>query len=277
MNSKKTKKPLRRAKRWGARIWPMAGRLAAILAAVTVMGLMFSALQAVGSMALRAVISLAILSGVLLMLYSEGLTRGVADADASHTADKLEKLGRPLSRREEAACYQPMKALCACLIVFGIPLALGAYLAATAEPYTYALQDLPSWLTGTYGAREDVMAPLAAYAQTASVSARDIIRLIVRLTVLIYINLFPDPQTMAQLVDQLTPLMVLSYPVACMIGYLRAPAVYAKRQSMQRRAKKAAVRKAQKKSMVSELLGSGGDVHYGQRPQQEEHKKKELI
>ena len=235
MNSKKTKKPLRRAKRWGARIWPMAGRLAAILAAVTVMGLMFSALQAVGSMALRAVISLAILSGVLLMLYSEGLTRGVADADASHAADKLEKLGRPLSRREEAACYQPMKALCACLIVFGVPLVLGAYLAATAEPYTYALQDLPSWLTGTYGAREDVMAPLAAYAQTASVSARDIIRLIVRLTVLIYINLFPDPQTMAQLVDQLTPLMVLSYPVACMIGYLRAPAVYAKRQSMQRR------------------------------------------
>ena len=237
----------RLVKRWGARIWPMAGRLAAILAAVTVMGLMFSALQAVGSVALRAVISLAILSGVLLMLYSEGLTRGVADADASHAADKLEKLGRPLSRREEAACYQPMKALCACLIVFGVPLVLGAYLAATAEPYTYALQDLPSWLTGTYGAREDVMAPLAAYAQTASVSARDIIRLIVRLTVLIYINLFPDPQTMAQLVDQLTPLMVLSYPVACMIGYLRAPAVYAKRQSMQRRAKKAAVRKVQKK------------------------------
>ena len=70
MNSKKTKKPLRRAKHWGARVWPMAGRLAVILAAVTVMGLMFSALQAVGSMALRAVISLAILSGVLLMLYN---------------------------------------------------------------------------------------------------------------------------------------------------------------------------------------------------------------
>ena len=35
--------------------------------------------------------------------------------------------------------------------------------------------------------------------------------------------------------------------------------------------------KAQKKSMVNELLGSGGDVHYGQRPQNETHKKKELI
>lgn len=29
--------------------------------------------------------------------------------------------------------------------------------------------------------------------------------------------------------------------------------------------------------MVDELLGSGGDVHYGQRVGQEEHKKKELI
>ena len=126
-------------------------------------------------------------------------------------------------------------------------------------------------------AREDVMAPLAAYAQSATFTLRDGIRLVVRLAVLIYINLFPDPQTMAQIIDRLSPLMVMTYPIACMIGYLRAPAVYAKRQSMQRRAKKAAVRKAQKKSMVDELLGSGGDVHYGQRVGQEEHKKKELI
>ena len=216
------------------------------------------------------------LGGAAIEGYNASLV-GVADADASHAADRLEKLGRPLTRKEESACYQPMKALCACLGVFAVPLALSLYLAATAKPYTYALQDLPAWLTGTYGAREDVMAPLAAYAQSATFTLRDGIRLVVRLAVLIYINLFPDPQTMAQLVDQLTPLMVLSYPVACMIGYLRAPAVYAKRQSMQRRAKKAAVRKAQKKSMVDELLGSGGDVHYGQRVGQEEHKKKELI
>ena len=114
---------------------------------------MFSALQAVSSIVLRDIISLAILSGILLMMYSEGVTRGVADADASHAADRLEKLGRPLTRKEESACYQPMKALCACLVVFAVPLALSLYLAATAKPYTYALQDLPAWLTGTYGAR----------------------------------------------------------------------------------------------------------------------------
>ena len=101
---------------------------------------------------------------------------------------------------------------------------------------------------------KNVMAPLAAYAQTAAVGAKDIIRLIVRLTVLVYINLFPDPQTMVELIDRLSPLMVMTYPLACVIGYLRAPAVWRKQQTMQRKAKKAAVRKAQKKSMVNELL-----------------------
>ena len=66
MNNAKKKKPLRRAKHWGARVWPMAGRMAVILVAVAVMGLMFSALQAVSSIVLRDIISLAILSGILL-------------------------------------------------------------------------------------------------------------------------------------------------------------------------------------------------------------------
>ena len=56
MNNAKKKKPLRRAKHWGARVWPMAGRMAVILVAVAVMGLMFSALQAVSSIVLRDII-----------------------------------------------------------------------------------------------------------------------------------------------------------------------------------------------------------------------------
>lgn len=110
---------------------------------------------------------------------------------------------------------------------------------------------------GTYGAREDVMAPLAAYAQSATFTLRDGIRLVVRLAVLIYINLFPDPQTMAQMIDRLSPLMVMTYPIACMIGYLRAPGrLQPAAEHAAAAAKKAAVRKAQKKSMVGELLAA---------------------
>ena len=95
MNKKKTVKSIRCARHWGlGRVLPIAGKMAVILAAVVVMGLMFSALQAIGSVLLRDIISLAIVSGILLMCYSEGLTRGVTDVDASHAADKLEKEGR---------------------------------------------------------------------------------------------------------------------------------------------------------------------------------------
>ena len=47
MNKKKTVKSIRRARHWGlGRVLPIAGKMAVILAAVVVMGLMFSALQA---------------------------------------------------------------------------------------------------------------------------------------------------------------------------------------------------------------------------------------
>ena len=55
MNKKKTVKSIRRARHWGlGRVLPIAGKMAVILAAVVVMGLMFSALQAVSYTHLRA-------------------------------------------------------------------------------------------------------------------------------------------------------------------------------------------------------------------------------
>ena len=57
---KKHVKPLRRAQHWGAQVLPMAGKLLAITIATVVVGLMFSALQMIESLWLRALITLAI-------------------------------------------------------------------------------------------------------------------------------------------------------------------------------------------------------------------------
>ncbi len=276
-DQKKKLKPLRRARRWSANVPRMALRLASLLAAITVMGLMFSALQAVQTVWLRMALSLLIASGMLLMCASEGVTTGVKDAQASRSAVELEARGESLSRKEDAACYHPMKSVASAVIVFGAFLAIGLYIALTTTGYTYALQDLPTWMTGTYGARADVMAPLGAYAKTQTLAATDYLRMIARLPVMIYINLFPDPQTMSGAVDRAAPLFLLTYPLAYVIGYLYAPKANRKREKMNRRAKKVAVRKAQKSNLVSELLGEQNQVHYGQRPQTDKHKKKELV
>lgn len=271
------RKPVRRARRWGGQVLPMAGKLLMIAVACVVMGLMFSALQAIESAFLRGLLSLSIASGMLLMCLSEGLSKGARDTEASRLYVKTEKEGGAPGAKADAACYHPLKAVCAALAVYGVPLALAVYLAAVAKPYTYVLQDLPAWLTGGFASRSDVMAPLAAYCSKAPLVAQDFVRMAVRMMELIYVNLFADPQTAGQLIDRLSPLMIGTFPLAYVVGYLCGPREYDKRQSMQRRAKKAAVRKAQKKRLADELIGGGAQVHYGQRQEEVKHKKKELI
>lgn len=267
---KKTeKKPVLYAQHWGKRVLPMAGKILTLVAVLIVFGLVFGVLQAIGNMVVRTVLTLGIAAITLLIFWNEGASVGLKDTEMSRRA---EHLGQD-SVNEYG--YHPLKAVCAVFLVFGIPLVLSVYLAVTAKPYTYTMQDLPGWLLGPYGARSDVMAPLMTYVQETGLAVADVLRMIVRLPVLVYVNLFSDPQKMVMMIDRFSPLMLLSYPAAYLIGYLGGPSVYEKRQTMQHKAKRAAVRKAKKQKMSKTLLEGGGNVHYGQNA--EKHEKKKLI
>lgn len=273
----KKKRPLRRAKHWGSQVPAMMGRMLVTLIAITALGLMFSALQAVEMMWLRALLSLAILSGMLLMYVNDGMTKGAGDAAASRYYVSAKERGLKLEEKDDAACYNPLKAVCAAIAVFGIPLVCAAAVALTAKEYTYTLQDLPGWLTSSYGARGDVMAPLGAYSAHQGMTILDWVRLVVRLPILTMVNLFPDVQEMSASIDRLSPLMMAVYPLAYVIGYLFGPKINRKRETQNRRAKKIAVRRTQKKGLVEELTGERPQVHYGHKKEDEKHKKKELV
>lgn len=272
----KKKKPLRRAQRWWAQVPGMALRMLGLLAVVIVLGLMFIALQSLGTF-LRVAITAVLAIFFLILCFADGLNKGEGDAAASRSFEHALKK-RELTAKEDALCYHPLKGICAALAVFIVPLALAVYIAATAKDYTYALQDLPLWLENTYGARTDVMAPLGAYTAEAAVSMRDYIRVVVRLPIAIYLNFFGDLQRSVGLADRLSPLMMATYPAAYIAGYLFGPAANRKKEKLNRRAKKVAVRKASRKSsLAAELTGEQNRVHYGHRPQEEKSKKKELI
>ena len=271
----KARKPLRRAQRWGKPAGKMALKLAGFMVAVCVLGLIFSTLQAIDTAWLRIGLSAMLTAGVLFLCMNEGVNRGAADAAGSRLYESMAERGLPVSEKEDAACFHPMKPVAAALIVFIVPLALAAYMAATTTGYTYTLQDLPSWVTQGYGARADVMAPLAAYSVQAQITGVDWVRMFVRLPMMIMINLFPDPLTMSGLIDRLSPLCVGAYPLFYVLGYFTGPAVNRKQEKANRRAKKIAVRRAQKKGLAAELTGSQMQVHYGQKA--EKHKKKELV
>ncbi len=272
---KKKNKPLRRAQRWGAQVLPMAGKLATLLLMIVIMGLMFSALQGIESLWLRALLSAVILAGVLLLCANEGLNKGAQDAAASRSYVSLAAKGIALTEREDAACYHPLKPVCASLVVFGVPLALSVVVAAFSPAYTYVMQDLPTWMTESYGSRGDVFAPLGAYTAEQGMTIMDWMRMLVRLVEMLFINFFSDPQTMGQTIDRLSPLFISLYPILYIAGYLLGPKINRKQEKANRRAKKIAVRRTQKNNLVEELTGAQGQVHYGH--QKEAHKKKELI
>ena len=274
---KKKKKPLRRATRWGRQALAMAMRLAGFMVAVIVMGLIFSALQAIENVGLRIGLSAVLTGGVLLLCMNEGMNKGAMDAAASRSYESMAARDLPVSDKEDAACFQPMKPVLAALIVFVLPMALAVYLAMTTTGYTYTLQDLPTWVTSSYGMRQDVMGPLGAYAVKAEIQAVDWVRMFVRLPMMMMINLFPDPLTMSGLIDRLSPLCVGVFPLVYVMGYFFGPSVNRKQEKANRRAKKIAVRKAQKKGLAAELTGSQMQVHYGQKADSEKHKKKELV
>lgn len=271
----KKKKPLRRAQRWGKPAFQMALKMAGFMIAVIVLGLIFSTLQAIETAWLRIGLSALLTGGVLFLCMNEGMNRGANDAAASRSYESMVERGLKVSAKEDAACFHPLKPFAAALIVFAVPLALAVYIAMTTTGYTYVLQDLPTWVTGGYGMREDVMGPLSAYAVRAEIASSDWVRMFVRLPMMMMINLFPDPLQMSGLIDRLSPLCVGMYPLVYVLGYFFGPSINRKQEKMNRRAKKIAARKAQKKGLAAELTGSQMQVHYGQKA--EKHKKKELV
>ena len=276
-STKKQKKPIRLAEKWGSAVPATAKRVLPMTILIIVLGFMLTGVQAIETYWIRAAIAAVTGFAVALLMFYDGVNSGVTDIGASRTCAQAIKDGRQLSEKEDAACYHPLKALCAVLMIFGLPLALAVIVALNAKEYTYVIQTLPTWLTSTYGTRSDVMGPLAAYSQQTGMMLLDWMRMLVRLFELPLINLFEDPQKMTALIDRLSPLMLSLLPAAYMLGYLVSPRRARKIEKLNRRAKKVAVRRAERRKVGPELLGMQNQVHYGHKKGEKARKKKELI
>ena len=255
----------------------MARRLALSYLAVSVLGLMLSGVQAIGIWWLAALLTGVIVLGLAFLVFNEGMTRGVAGAEASYQWEKQEKAGRKPDPAEDKKRFSVSKAVLAAAIVFTVPLILAVIVALQTKPYTYVLQDLPLWMTQNYGNRADVMAPLAGYLQASPMESVGWLRIVVRLLGMIFVNFFPDPQGQVDLIDRTIPLLMLIYPAAYVAGYLQGPRRFVKMVFSQRKAKKAALRKAEKKSLAEELVSTGATVHYGHRNDVEEDNRHRLV
>ena len=253
-----------------AGIAALARRAAFSLLIAVVLGMLFTGAAGISDARIRVPLMAlcALLSCGLFLL--EGLGCGAKDAaEDRRRRRKAKEEGTPAPEKG-ARVFRPGKCLAALALVFLPLLAVALWIAATAEPYRYQLQDLPLWLTGSYGSREEIMRPLAAYFAEEPAGARVWVRMALRVVLMPFVGFFSDPVRSAETLDRLSPLFLSLYPLAFLAGYLAGPRREARIAKKERRAKKAAVRHAEKRSLAEELTRGGGEVHYGQRAGRED-------
>lgn len=164
------------------------------------------------------------------LMFMEGSFRGERECAHGETLDKLARKGTyKASEAENAMRYRRSKGIVTALLG-ALPLVLAAaYLAATARPYAYTLQDLPGWMA-TYLPRAEIGEPLQ-YLRDVSLSATvtDYVRVAVRFALFPYVGLLGEMSDATSLLfDRVSPLLMLIMPLTGAIGYQFGPARRAK-------------------------------------------------
>ena len=176
-----------------------------------------------GGEALRIVMNLMMVLVCAAILYMNGAKVGEAEVAFAEIAYARKESGKGVDTKDYERCYHPLKGVFIALIA-AIPLLLITVPhAITAVKRVYALQSLPSWVSG-YSTQEDVMLPLQYYQQNVSVSFMDILRIVSRVLVFPFANIATADRPDAMLlVDRLSPLLALIPLAGFPVGYLTGP------------------------------------------------------
>lgn len=176
---------------------------------------------------------------MIFLLGYHGAFRGEKDVQNSYRLLALRQNGKEPSREELAAAFHPLKGVCTGALG-ALPWFVAAVLLALlARPYVYQLQDLPSYLQAYLGV-PDVWAALSYYGEKVATTPVDILRVLVRLVIMPYVNMAGTlTDAVSLLMDRLSPLLVCILPLSYVVGYLCGPRMYRRTLARNEAAKKA--------------------------------------
>lgn len=188
-------------------------------------GFMFTPTLMNASPALRIPLIGVMIVAAGMLLFMDGSYRGERDCVMSETLDKhAEKGDYKASPDEESKRYNRLKGILSAAFA-ALPFFIMAVLVAiTAKPYTYALQDLPSWM-GAYLERPEIGdAVRYLQAEPAGASVFDYLRIAVRFMLFPYIGIIGNmTDDVSLLFDRVAPLLTLIMPGLSAIGYQFGP------------------------------------------------------
>jgi len=205
--------------------------------AVNVLGLMLismfiflvaGSVLVVGSLLLRAVLSMIFIAMFVSLAYSNGMNAGFQDVAFAEIAYVRKESGKSFTAVEEAKCYHPAKGFISAGIGI-LPLFLiSLVLAVTTQPQLYTRSALPGWVSA-FERRTEIGNALQFYQQGTVWGVTDIVRIITRLAIMPFFTLAgSDDVYLAAVIERVSPLLMLFIPAGYALGYLNGPNMRAK-------------------------------------------------
>lgn len=204
-------------------IYKEAGKLIAYYLIFAFMFVLLGSALQFDSVILRVFANLAMVAACTMLTFMNGARLGESQTALGEQCYKREQTGKSIDPEDAAKCYHPMKGFVIFLLA-SVPLWLITLpYAFLAEKAVYALQALPSWVSG-YAGHDEIAAPLAYYSREISMEFRGILQIIVRLLIFPFANIATadNPDAML-LVDRLSPLLVVIPALGYPLGYLTGP------------------------------------------------------
>jgi hypothetical protein len=174
---------------------------------------------------LNILINVSIVAGVCLFFYQYGINAGADAVNQGEIMYGREEKGRPVAEWERSMCYHPLKGLVSALIG-SIPLVVcSVVLALIAKRQMTNLGVLPSWLGGIEG-RQEIGNALAFYHENGSMSLESVLRMVVRMSTMPFVNMIGASDKDAMLVlERISPVLNLLPALAYGLAYMNGVSV----------------------------------------------------
>ncbi len=198
-------------------------RLSISILFVTVIYLLLGLMLSFDSLVLRLITSLALIAFAVFYLYIQGANNGESDTAYGEIMYRHEQDGQKVVDEDHQRCYHPGKGFYETAISLIPYLLITLVFAVLAQPLTYSLGVLPSWVDAASD-QTHIGEALAYYDVHDADVAMSVLRIVSRAMTMPFINIALLMGTDAVLwAERLTPLWVAFAPLAYGFGYLQGP------------------------------------------------------
>lgn len=169
---------------------------------------------------LRVGANAAVVLLVLFILYNQGQVHGAEAVARGEILYQRQEKGLEITANERRLSYHPLKGYVTALIGMIPFVILGIILAFSAERQMTSAGTLPGW-TSSLLRRSDIGGALVSYTEGEPVSSVDIIRMIVRVTIMPFVSMTGSANKDLMLtVERISPILLLLPVISYGTGFL---------------------------------------------------------